>query len=74
MERTTVDRLRCLDPRCRRPFAVVYHRSPTEAPISLALACPHCGTRHAIFVPAGSLGTEAAAYVFPLANGCSVSA
>ncbi len=60
-----VERLRCLDPRCRRPFAVVYPPSTVEPPALLALACPHCGTRHSVFVASGSLST---AYVFPLAG------
>ena len=66
MGHATIDRLRCLDPRCHRPFAIVYESSPGDSPVSLALACPHCGRRHALVVPTGALHESETAYVLPL--------
>ena len=66
MDRTALDRHRCMDPRCGRAFAVVYSHSSAAAPIWLALACPHCGTQHSLMIATTALHVDEAAYVLPL--------
>ncbi len=69
MDRTALDRHRCMDPRCGRAFAVVYAHSSAAAPIWLALACPHCGTQHSLMIATTALHRDEAAYVLPLDGG-----
>lgn len=64
----TLDRHRCHDPRCRRPFAVVF-RTASNEPGWLNLACPHCGTMHLVIGPAGVPREFEGAYVLPLPSG-----
>jgi hypothetical protein len=66
MDDTTLDRHRCHDPRCRRPYAVVYRRFPHDVPIPLAVACPSCGHWEVVMVPTGAVRDSDGAYVLPL--------
>jgi hypothetical protein len=66
MDDTTLDRHRCHDPRCRRPYAVVYRRSLHDVPIPLAVACPSCGHWDVVMVPTGAVRDADGAYVLPL--------
>jgi len=69
MSETTQDRHRCRHPACRRPFAVVYHRSVHDVPIPLAIACPRCGSWDVVMVPTGAVDETAGTWVLPLAQG-----
>ena len=65
-DRRRCDRHRCQHPGCGRAFAVVYSRASLEEPAWLALACPHCGTAHALMLTALLQQGAEGAYVLPL--------
>jgi len=69
MSEAAQDRHRCRNPACRRPFAVVYHRSVHDVPIPLAIACPRCGNWDVVMVPTGAVDETAGTWVLPLAQG-----
>jgi hypothetical protein len=66
MGETTQQRHRCHNPRCRRPFAVVYHRSVDDVPISVAVACPRCGSWDLLTVTTGAVRETPGTWVVPL--------
>ena len=66
MSETTQDRHRCRNPRCRRPFAVVYHRSLADVPIPLTVACPRCGRWGVVMVSAGAVRESPGTWVLPV--------
>jgi hypothetical protein len=66
MDETSMDRHRCHNPRCRRPFAVVYRRCWHDVPIPMAIACPHCGSWGVVLVPTGAVRESDGTYVLPL--------
>jgi len=61
-----MDRHRCHNPRCHRPFAVIYRRSWHDVPIPMAVACPHCGSWDVVLVPTGAVCESDGTYVLPL--------
>ena len=69
MSEPTQDRHRCHNPECRKPFAVVYHRSLHDVPIPLAVACPRCGSWDVVMVATGAVMEAAGTFVLPLAQG-----
>jgi len=66
MDEPTMDRRRCHNAHCQRPFAVVYRRSLMDVPIPLAVACPHCGFWDVVLVPTGAVRQTQGAWVLPL--------
>ena len=69
MSDATQDRHHCHNPECRKPFAVVYHRSYYDVPIPLAVACPRCGSWDVVMVPTGAVGEAHGTWVLPLDQG-----
>jgi len=66
MRDATQDRHRCHNPACRRPFALVYHRSWYDVSIPLAMACPRCGSWDVVMVPTGAVCETQGTWVLPL--------
>ena len=69
MSDATQDRHRCHNPECRRRYAVVYHRSWHDVPISLAVACPSCGRWDVVMVTTGAVRETQGTWVVPLESG-----
>jgi len=68
MNEATQDRHRCHNPACRKPFAVVCHRSYYDVQIPLAVACPRCGSWDVVMVPTGAVRETEGTWVVPLAH------
>jgi len=66
MNGTSQDRHRCQNPRCRKSFAVVYHRSCDDVQIPLAVACPRCGRWGVVMVSAGAVSESPGTWVLPV--------
>ena len=69
MNEATQARHRCHNPACRKPFAVVCHRSYYDVQIPLAVACPRCGSWDVVMVPTGAVRETEGTWVVPLAHG-----
>ena len=69
MSEATQDRHRCQNPECRRPYAVVYHKSTHDVPIPLAVACPRCGRWGVVMVPTAAVRETQGTWVLPIEHG-----
>jgi DNA-directed RNA polymerase subunit RPC12/RpoP len=69
MSEATQDRHRCRNPRCRKPFALVYRRSPEDVMIPLTVACPRCGSWDVVMVTTGAVRRAEGTWVLPLGHG-----
>ena len=68
MSETTQERHRCRNPRCGKPFAVVYRRCLEDVLIPLPMACPSCGRWGVVMVTSGAVREDRGTWVLPLGH------